>query len=130
MPDRSRAPNALTIMMTDVVGSTALRRTRGDRDADDMLGAQATIVREQVTTFGGRVRKSLGDGFLISFPSIVSAVRAAVGLAKPRIRDLDPETKTPPRDKPRRRRFQQCEWVFCLTLAAKPGDDLLFRSLS
>ena len=44
MSDRSPAAKVLTIMMTDIVGSTALRRTRGDRDADDMLGLQAAIV--------------------------------------------------------------------------------------
>jgi class 3 adenylate cyclase/tetratricopeptide (TPR) repeat protein len=77
LSDRGPGAKVLTIMMTDVVGSTALRRTRGDRDADGILGAQAAIVREQVTAFGGQVRKSLGDGFLISFTSDVSAVRAA-----------------------------------------------------
>ena len=45
MSDSSRAANGLTIMMTDVVGSTALRRARGDRDADDILGLQAAIVQ-------------------------------------------------------------------------------------
>ncbi len=80
MPDRSRAANALTIMMTDVVGSTELRQARGDRDADDILALQAAIVQHQVAAFGGRVRKSLGDGFLISFPSDVAAVRAAVAI--------------------------------------------------
>ena len=68
-------------MMTDVVGSTALRRTR-DRDADDMLGLQAAIVSDEVAAFGGRVRKSLGDGFLISFPSTVAAVRAAAAIQR------------------------------------------------
>ena len=82
MSDRSRAAKVLTIMMTDVVGSTALRRARGDRDADDILGMQAAIVHEQVTAFGGRVRKSLGDGFLISFPSTVAAVRAAAAIQR------------------------------------------------
>ena len=82
MPDRSRAANALTIMMTDVVGSTELRRARGDQDADDILALQAAIVQRQVATFGGRVRKSLGDGFLISFPSDVSAVRAAAAIQR------------------------------------------------
>src|SRR5215207_9554901 len=67
-------------MMTDVVGSTALRRTRGDRDADDLLAVQAAIVREQVTAFGGQVRKSLGDGFLISFPAAAEAVRSAAAI--------------------------------------------------
>src|SRR5215217_1849301 len=67
-------------MMTDVVGSTALRRTRGDRDADDLLGLQAAIVREQVAAFGGQVRKSLGDGFLISFSTAAAAVRSAAAI--------------------------------------------------
>ena len=81
MPDRSRAAaNALTIMMTDVVGSTELRRARGDRDADDILALQAAIVRHQVAAFGGRTRKSLGDGFLISFPSAIAAIRAAAAI--------------------------------------------------
>jgi class 3 adenylate cyclase/tetratricopeptide (TPR) repeat protein len=82
LPDRSRAPNALTIMMTDVVGSTELRRARGDQDADDILALQAAIVQHQVAAFGGRVRKSLGDGFLISFPSDVAAVRAATAIQR------------------------------------------------
>ena len=80
MSDRSQAATLLTIMMTDVAGSTALRRTRGDRDVDDILALQAAIVREEVLAFGGRVRKSLGDGFLISFPSAVAAVRAATAI--------------------------------------------------
>ncbi len=82
MSDRSPAAKVLTIMMTDVVDSTALRRTRGDRDADDMLGLQAAIVRDEVAAFGGRVRKSLGDGFLISFPSTIRAVRAAAAIQR------------------------------------------------
>jgi class 3 adenylate cyclase/tetratricopeptide (TPR) repeat protein len=80
LSDRSPAARVLTIMMTDVVGSTALRRTRGDRDADDLLAVQAAIVREQVTAFGGQVRKSLGDGFLISFPAAAEAVRSAAAI--------------------------------------------------
>ena len=82
MSDRSPAAKVLTIMMTDIVGSAALRRDRGDRDADDILGLQATIVHDQVTTFGGRVRKSLGGGFLISFPSTVAAVSAAAAIQR------------------------------------------------
>jgi class 3 adenylate cyclase/tetratricopeptide (TPR) repeat protein len=80
LPDRSRTANVLTIMMTDVVGSTELRRARGDRDADEILGLQAAIVQHQVAAFGGRVHKSLGDGFLTSFPSNVAAVRAAAAI--------------------------------------------------
>jgi class 3 adenylate cyclase len=82
LSDRDDGVRALTIMLTDVVGSTALRQTRGDRDADDILGLQAAIVQEQVASFGGRVRKSLGDGFLISFSSSVAAVRAATAIQR------------------------------------------------
>jgi class 3 adenylate cyclase/tetratricopeptide (TPR) repeat protein len=82
LSDRSPSAKVLTIMMTDIVGSTALRRTHGDRDADDMLGLQATIVRDNVAAFGGQMRKSLGDGFLISFPSTVPAVRAAAAIQR------------------------------------------------
>jgi predicted ATPase/class 3 adenylate cyclase len=82
LSDSSRAATVLTIMMTDVVGSTALRRARGDRGADEILGLQAAIVRDEVMAFGGRVRKSLGDGFLISFPSTVAAVLAAAAIQR------------------------------------------------
>jgi class 3 adenylate cyclase/tetratricopeptide (TPR) repeat protein len=83
LPDPGRvAANALTIMMTDIVGSTAMRRSRGDPDADDLLSLQASIVHDQVATFGGQVRKSLGDGFLISFPFTAAAVRAAIGIQR------------------------------------------------
>ena len=82
MSGSSRAGRELTVMMTDVVRSTALRRARGDRDADDILGMQAGIVHDKVIAFGGSVRKSLGDGFLISFPSTVAAVRAAAAIQR------------------------------------------------
>jgi class 3 adenylate cyclase/tetratricopeptide (TPR) repeat protein len=82
LSDRSPAAKVLTIVMTDVVGSIELRRTRGDRDADDMVGLQAAIVRDEVAAFGGQVRKSLGDGFLISFPSADAAVSAAVAIQR------------------------------------------------
>jgi adenylate cyclase len=80
LSDRSLATGVLTIMMTDVVGSTMLRRARGDRNADEILSLQAAIVHDEVRKFEGRVRKSIGDGFLISFPSTVAAVRAAVAI--------------------------------------------------
>src|SRR5215213_5959646 len=67
-------------MMTDIIGSAALQRARGDRDADDILRLHAGIVSDHVVAFGGRVRKSLGDGLLISFPSAVAAVRAAAAI--------------------------------------------------
>jgi tetratricopeptide (TPR) repeat protein len=67
-------------MMIDVAGSTALRRARGDADTDDILAPLAGIVHDTVMAFGGHVRKSLDEGFLISFPSTAAAVCAAADI--------------------------------------------------
>jgi class 3 adenylate cyclase/tetratricopeptide (TPR) repeat protein len=72
----------LTIMMTDVEGSTALRRTHGDRFVNEVLGLHGAIVREQIGTCGGQERQFLGDGFLLSFPSPLAAVRCGVGVQR------------------------------------------------
>jgi class 3 adenylate cyclase/tetratricopeptide (TPR) repeat protein len=82
LSDRSPSAKVLTIMMTDIVGSTELRRARGDWDADHILGLQSDLVYDKVIAFGGRVSKSLGDGFLISFSSTVGAVSAAVAIQR------------------------------------------------
>jgi adenylate cyclase len=82
LSDRSTSAKVLTIMMIDVVSSTELLQARDDRAADDILASQAAVVQHQVAAFGGRVHKSLGDGFLISFPSSVAAVRAASAIQR------------------------------------------------
>jgi class 3 adenylate cyclase/tetratricopeptide (TPR) repeat protein len=80
--DAGVAAETLTIMMTDVEGSTALRRTRGDSVAAEILGMHGTIVRDQVVRHGGQERQFLGDGFLLSFSSPEPAVRCAVGIQR------------------------------------------------
>ena len=82
MSNAGRSAETLTIMMTDVEGSTALRRTRGDRVANEILGLHGAIVRDQLGRFSGQEREFLGDGFLLSFPSPVAAVRCAVGIQR------------------------------------------------
>lgn len=82
MSDIGRSAKRLTIMMTDVEGSTALRRTVGDVLADEILELHGLIVREQLGKCGGQERQFLGDGFLLSFPSPVSAIRCAVGIQR------------------------------------------------
>jgi class 3 adenylate cyclase len=78
--DIGRSVQRLTIMMTDVEGSTALRRTVGDEVADEILEWHAGIVRDQIGKCGGQERQFLGDGFLLSFPSPVAAIWCAVGI--------------------------------------------------
>ncbi|MGY1616966.1 ATP-binding protein [Geodermatophilus sp. SYSU D00691] len=82
MADAGRPTETVTIMMTDVEGSTALRLQRGDPIADEILGSSAAIVRDQLRRHAGRERQFLGDGFLLSFGSPGDAVACAVGIQR------------------------------------------------
>jgi len=73
MPDRRLA----AVMFTDMVGFTGLSQ-RNEPLALRLRGEQQAIVRSQLSAHHGREIKTLGDGFLVEFPSIIEAVRCAV----------------------------------------------------
>jgi class 3 adenylate cyclase/pimeloyl-ACP methyl ester carboxylesterase len=70
----------LTILFTDLVGSTALTQRLGDAAAQDVLRAHNTIVRERLREHGGTELKSMGDGFMASFPSASRALECAIAI--------------------------------------------------
>jgi len=72
----------LTILFTDVEGSTALHASKGDAEARRILGASDEVVRQQVRERGGREIKSTGDGFLIAFGSPRRAVACALAIRR------------------------------------------------
>jgi adenylate cyclase len=64
-------------MFTDMVGFT--RIAQQDEDLGLKLREeQQRLIRSHLAEFGGREIKTLGDGFLIEFPSAVESVRCAV----------------------------------------------------
>jgi class 3 adenylate cyclase len=68
----------LTLMFTDIVDSTKRAAELGDQRWRDLLAHHDEAVRRQISRFGGREVKTMGDGFLVSFsgpPS--SALRCA-----------------------------------------------------
>lgn len=68
----------LTILFSDIVGSTGHAARLGDADWRDLLAAHDTVVRREVDRFGGREIKAIGDAFLVSFAGPPShAVRCA-----------------------------------------------------
>jgi DNA-binding SARP family transcriptional activator len=67
----------VTILFTDVVGSTDLRTRRGDADAHRLLQEHETLVRTCVEAHGGHEVKSLGDGFMVAFVSARQALACA-----------------------------------------------------
>jgi class 3 adenylate cyclase len=78
--EHSRA--LLTVMFTDIVDSTARASALGDGRWRDLLAEHDRAVRAELSRFGGREVKTMGDGFLATFdgpPS--SALRCAEAIA-------------------------------------------------
>lgn len=70
----------LTILFSDIEGSTALNQKLGDRAWLKVLVAHDQIIRKQAGANGGHVVKSQGDGYMIAFASAEEAIRAAIGI--------------------------------------------------
>lgn len=74
----------VTIMFTDIEGSTALRTSLGDERANAVLREHYTLVREQVQAHHGHELKTIGDGFLVAFTSVRGAIACAVAIQRGR----------------------------------------------
>jgi len=70
----------LTILFSDVEGSTALTQRLGDAGAREVLREHERIVREALRAHGGSEVKALGDGFMASFGSASQALKCAVAM--------------------------------------------------
>lgn len=75
-------PNLLSIMFTDMVGSTDLATRHGDYAAQEVLKAHDLIVRSALVNFDGKEIKHLGDGIMASFKSHEDAIEAAIEIQK------------------------------------------------
>ena len=68
----------LTILFSDIVGSTGHAARLGDAGWRDVLVAHDALVRRELDRFGGREVKAIGDAFLAAFAGPPSrAVRCA-----------------------------------------------------
>jgi pimeloyl-ACP methyl ester carboxylesterase len=67
----------VTIMFTDIVGSTVRAALMGDRAWGDLLGRHHATVRRQLVRFRGREIDTAGDGFFASFDGPARAIRCA-----------------------------------------------------
>lgn len=71
-----------TIMFSDIVGSTQLATTAGDRIWAARIASHLEDAEAIVTRHGGQVVKSLGDGVMSSFTTTPEALAAAQELQK------------------------------------------------
>lgn len=69
-----------TIMFTDIVGSTELASTLGDRKWSELLSAHNAMVRDALSIHRGTEVKSTGDGFHATFDGPARAIRCACHL--------------------------------------------------
>jgi len=65
------------IMFTDIVGYTALT-ARDEEKAFQLLNTQRELLKPIVEEFGGSWLKEIGDGLLLTFPTVSNAVRCAI----------------------------------------------------
>jgi len=72
----------LTVLMTDIEGSTDLQSRLGDAAARDLVRDHEAVIRSALEEFGGREIKTTGDGFLITFASTRRALEAACAIQR------------------------------------------------
>jgi len=72
----------VTIMFSDIEGSTMLTERLGDKAWVAVLKEHNAIVREQVKAHGGFEVKSEGDGFMVAFQSAAKALECASAVQK------------------------------------------------
>ncbi len=70
----------MTVLFTDLVGSTELMTRLGDLSYDDLRGEHFARLRDAVAAHGGHEVKNTGDGLLATFGAAAVAVRAAVAI--------------------------------------------------
>jgi adenylate cyclase len=72
----------ITVMFTDMVGSTALTQTMGDAVAQQVVRAHNRVVREALAQYGGKEVKHTGDGIMASFSTTSNGVEAAMDIQR------------------------------------------------
>ncbi|HEV2218538.1 MAG TPA: adenylate/guanylate cyclase domain-containing protein [Candidatus Dormibacteraeota bacterium] len=83
----ARAPDeddaiVVTLLFTDIVGSTATLERVGDKAWHDLLTEHNAAMREQIAHHRGREFDTSGDGFMVVFEGAARAVRCGRGMIK------------------------------------------------
>ena len=70
----------VTLLFTDIVGSTQQAAQIGDRRWRELLDRHDSTVRRQLDRFQGHEVKTIGDGFLATFDGPARAIRCAAAI--------------------------------------------------
>ena len=74
------ATQTVSLVFTDLVGSTAHATRLGPEDADALRREHFGILRDAIGHCGGEEVKNLGDGVMASFDRVAAAVTCAIGM--------------------------------------------------
>ncbi len=77
---REHSRVVLTLLMTDIVGSTAQAERLGDKAWKQVLADHNRVVRAALARFDGTEITTTGDGFLATFPTAAGALRSAAAI--------------------------------------------------
>jgi pimeloyl-ACP methyl ester carboxylesterase len=72
----------LTVLVTDIVGSTEKVAAIGDLKWKDILQAHDDVVRREVRNFGGQEINQTGDGFVLAFTGPTRAIQCAQAIIR------------------------------------------------
>jgi len=76
------ASRIMTVMFTDMVGSTDMTQDRGDKAAQHVVRRHNTIVRNALAQYAGKEIKHTGDGIMATFTSAAGGVEAAISIQR------------------------------------------------
>jgi class 3 adenylate cyclase len=79
-PDPDR--RLVTLLFTDIVGSTVKAVTLGDRNWHELLERHNQVVRRELDRFGGHEIDTAGDGFFATFDGPARALRCACAISE------------------------------------------------
>jgi class 3 adenylate cyclase len=77
---RAAPDGTVSILFSNMQGSTAMFERLGDLAASELLTTHNTIVREQIAAHQGFEVKSKGDGFMVAFSSARRAIQCALAI--------------------------------------------------
>ena len=77
---RAAPDGTVTLLFTDIEGSTPLAERLGDIRWFALLREHNAVVREQIARFGGFEVKTIGDALMVAFGSARRGVLCAVGI--------------------------------------------------
>ncbi|NQW01415.1 MAG: adenylate/guanylate cyclase domain-containing protein [Rhodospirillales bacterium] len=79
---KAQQAGPVTVLFTDIAGSTAMTQALGDAGAQKVVRAHNRVVRDALTDCNGKEIKHTGDGIMASFSRITDSVDAAIQMQR------------------------------------------------